>query len=232
VEFLLLVGSRRDEPQRASVAVEKMVAFGRELEAEGVLVTSVGPCTPESEAVRVHVERDAVVVTNGPFDAPREVVGGCYLIDVADRKAAIEVAKRCPWARAGVVEVRELQRDPWILGPGPGELFAFLYRSEPPEDGPFEPRLSEMHTFTIDLKRRGVHVIGGRLPPETPPAFVEVRGSQALVTDGPFAETKEVVAGFALMRVPSFAAALELAARVPHAHWGSVEVRHVLRTHD
>jgi hypothetical protein len=228
MEFLLLVAQRRAEGARAAVSADEAAHFGRQLVAQGVLVAELGPFASEEEAARVSLRNGAVILTNGPFDEPPEVVDGCYLIDVPDRAAAIEVAKRCPWTRAGVIEVRALQRDPWILGQAPGELFAFLYRSEPPADGPFEPRLKEMHGFTIDLKRRGVHVIGGRLPPETPPAFVEVRGSQTLVTDGPFAETKEVVAGFALMRVGSYAAALELASRVPHAQWGSVEVRPVV----
>jgi hypothetical protein len=228
LEFLLLVGERRDEPARASVGVEEMVRFGRELEAEGVLVTAAGPFASEREAARVRVRGGAVVVASGPFDEPREVVGGCYLVDVPDRAAAIELAKRCPWARTGVIEVRELRRDPWLASEAPGELFAFLYLSDPTATGPIEPRIAEMRTFTVDLKQRGVHVAGGRLPSETPPAFVELRGSQTLVIDGPFAETKEVVAGFALMRVASRAAAQELAARVPHARWGTVEVRQVL----
>ena len=232
MEFLLLVEDRRDEGQRSPVAVDEMLRFARELEAEGVLVTAAGPFASEAEGARLRVRRGATLVTSGPFEEPREVVGGCYLIDVADRAAAIEIAKRCPWARAGVIEVRALARDPWLQREGQGELYAFLYRSDPSDAGPVAPRIAEMHAFTLDRKREGVHVAGGRLPRETPPAFVEQREAQTLVVDGPFAETKEVVAGFALMRVASRAAALELAGRVPHARWGSVEVRQVRTPHE
>ena len=232
MEFLLLIRDRRDESPRAPIGVDEMVRFGEALRAEGVLVTAAGPFASEAEAARVRVQNGATLLIDGPFDSSPEVVGGCYLIDVPDRAAAVEVAKRCPWARAGRIEVRGLRRDPWLLGEAPGELYAFLYLSDPTATGPIEPRIAEMWAFTLDLKERGVHVVGGRLPRETPPAFVEQRGSQTLVVDGPFAETKEVVAGFALMRVPSRAAALELAARVPHARWGTVEVRQVRRVHE
>jgi len=49
-----------------------------------------------------------------------------------------------------------------------------------------------------------------------------------LVTDGPFAEAKEVVGGYNLVRAASRAEAIELAVRCPHAKWGSVEVREIM----
>ena len=231
MRFLLLVEDRQSEPARAPVRAQEMIEFGERLRAEGVLLTAAGPFAPDSQAVRLRVTQGSAVMTDGPFDDPL-VVGGCYLVEVADRAAAIELAKRCPWARAGVIEVRGVHmgtlQDREVAGP----LFAFLYLMEPAAraaSNTIESGIEQMRKYTVDLFEKGVHVAGGRLPPEIPPAFVEVRGTQTLVTDGPFAETKEVVAGFALMRVGSRAEALELAARAPHAQWGTVEVREVHR---
>jgi len=55
-----------------------------------------------------------------------------------------------------------------------------------------------------------------------------VRGGKSLVTDGPFAEAKEAVGGYSLVRVAGRAQAIELAKRYPHARWGPVEVREIL----
>jgi hypothetical protein len=54
---------------------------------------------------------------------------------------------------------------------------------------------------------------------------VRVRDGEPVVTDGPFAETKEQLGGFFLIEAPSFEAACEWAAKVPAAEYGSVEVR-------
>jgi len=48
------------------------------------------------------------------------------------------------------------------------------------------------------------------------------------VTDGPFAETKDAIGGYSLVRATGRAAAIELAKRYPHARWGPVEVREIL----
>jgi hypothetical protein len=58
---------------------------------------------------------------------------------------------------------------------------------------------------------------------------VSVRGGQTLTSDGPFAETKELLAGFFLLDCESIERAVEVAARVPEAELGLVEVRPVLQ---
>ena len=57
---------------------------------------------------------------------------------------------------------------------------------------------------------------------------VKVRDGEALTTDGPFAETREGVGGFFLVDVPDLDSALEIAARIPSARAGAVEVRPVI----
>ena len=55
-------------------------------------------------------------------------------------------------------------------------------------------------------------------------AWVRVRGGKAFVSDGPFAESKEVVGGFWIVDVASREEAIEIARRSPHARYGTVEV--------
>ena len=72
----------------------------------------------------------------------------------------------------------------------------------------------------------GPRILGGqRLEPERKAARVKVRGGRRSVTDGPFAETKEVLGGFYILECASRDEAVEWAARCPSAAHGTVEVR-------
>jgi hypothetical protein len=73
-------------------------------------------------------------------------------------------------------------------------------------------------------------VIGGeQLQPAATATTIRVQAGQALTTDGPFAETKEVLGGFYLVDAPDLDAALEIAARIPAARrGGAVEVRPIV----
>ncbi|HKC52123.1 MAG TPA: YciI family protein [Myxococcota bacterium] len=228
MEFLLLVEDRRDEAPRAAVGVEEMGKFALQLAEQGVLRDAAGPLRPEAEGARVRVRGGAAVVTDGPFAEGREVVGGYFVVEVPDRAAAIELAKRCPYARAGVIEVRVMQCGPRGEGSG-GQRFMLLYLWGPEPPGSDDPRCAEMRHFTEQLARQGKVTGGGRLPTEIPPAQVEIRGARTIVTDGPFAETKEIIAGFALIEAADRAEAIEIAKRVPHARWDTVVVREVGR---
>ena len=66
---------------------------------------------------------------------------------------------------------------------------------------------------------------GEALQPTTTATTVRVRDGEALVTDGPFAETKEDLGGFYLFECQDLDEAIELAARIPGAQHGSIEVR-------
>src|SRR5215831_5572528 len=76
-----------------------------------------------------------------------------------------------------------------------------------------------------DLQARGMWVTGDRLSPPRRAKSVRVRDSKKLVTDGPFAETKEVVGGFDIIECGSFEEAVQIAAGHPVAEIGTIEVR-------
>lgn len=82
--------------------------------------------------------------------------------------------------------------------------------------------------YTTALHEAGVHVAGDALHPADTASTVRVRGGDTLITDGPFAETKEWLAGYYVVDVPDLDAALAWAGRMPNITYGSVEVRPVM----
>jgi hypothetical protein len=76
-----------------------------------------------------------------------------------------------------------------------------------------------------DLQARGIWLTGDQLAPPRRARSVRVRGGKTLVTDGPYAETKEAVGGFDLLECDSLEEAVEIAASHPIAQMGTIEVR-------
>jgi hypothetical protein len=83
-------------------------------------------------------------------------------------------------------------------------------------------------TFTEDLEKSGAMVAGNALQPTETATTVRVRNDETLTTDGPFAETKEQLAGYYLIEVETLDDALEWGARIPSSRIGSIEVRPVM----
>lgn len=90
-----------------------------------------------------------------------------------------------------------------------------------------ETLFQEYYSFTQDIVEAGINVGGEALTPSDTATTVRIRDDQMSVTDGPFAETKEQLGGFYLIDVEDLDAALEVAARIPGAKTGSIEVRPV-----
>jgi hypothetical protein len=79
--------------------------------------------------------------------------------------------------------------------------------------------------WLADMTRRRVYRSGGRLRPVADSSTVRVREGSMLVSDGPFAETKDLVGGYALVECADLDEAIDVAARHPVAEYGAVEVR-------
>ena len=82
--------------------------------------------------------------------------------------------------------------------------------------------------FDAMLKAAGVHVSDSRLYDPSTATTVRVRGGETVISDGPFAETKEWLSGYYLLEAPELDTVLDLAAKVPLVHYGSVEIRPVM----
>jgi hypothetical protein len=85
----------------------------------------------------------------------------------------------------------------------------------------------EYDEFANDLASKGQMVGGDELAATTSATTVRVRDGERMVTDGPFAETKEQLGGYFLVDVEDLDAAIEAASRIPTARTGSIEVRPV-----
>jgi hypothetical protein len=97
----------------------------------------------------------------------------------------------------------------------------------PPADDPGMD-ISRWSAYTKSLEDAGLLVASDRLHDTEAATTVRVRDGETLITDGPFAETNEYLGGYFLLDCPNLDVALEQAARVPHIHYGSVEVRPVM----
>jgi len=95
----------------------------------------------------------------------------------------------------------------------------------PPVDTPPPGRLSRWQQYTDNLIADGVAVTHGRLEGVDAATSVRLEHGETLVTDGPFAETKEFLGGFFLIDCPDLDAALRYAAQMPMEDYGTVEVR-------
>jgi hypothetical protein len=89
----------------------------------------------------------------------------------------------------------------------------------------------EYFALSRDLREQGKLISSHELQPAGTATTVVVRDGDTLVTDGPFAETKEVLGGYYLIDADSLDEAIEWAARIPSARTGKVEVRPVVMEH-
>lgn len=97
---------------------------------------------------------------------------------------------------------------------------------------PKQELLAEMGKFNEALANAGIMLAGDGLRPSSKGARVRFSGSKRSVTDGPFAETKELVAGFWLWQVKSKEEAVEWAKRIPFGDGEEVEIRPLFEAED
>jgi hypothetical protein len=88
-----------------------------------------------------------------------------------------------------------------------------------------ESVLGEYFKFTTWIKSSGHYVGSNRLKPVGDATTVRVRNGKTTTTDGPFAETREQLGGYYLVEAKNLDEALQVAARIPSAQFGSIEVR-------
>ena len=91
--------------------------------------------------------------------------------------------------------------------------------------------LAEYGAFSESIAKTGNYKAGEGLEPTTTATTVRVRNGKTTATDGPFAETREQLGGFYLIEARDLDEAIALAARVPGARDGCIEVRPIMPTH-
>ena len=205
-----------------------------EVEQAGALV-ACDRLKPSSQGQRVHYKAGRFTVTDGPFAETKELVAGYCMIRAASLEAAVAWARRMPF-RSGDVDVRPLfelsdfpvdpaeQPGGWrekeaemqaaappARKPGTTRYMGLLKADRSTEAGimPDEKMLAAMGAFIEEGTKAGVILSGEGLQPSSQSARVSFSGTKRLVIDGPFAETKELVAGYAILQFTTPAEALD-----------------------
>jgi hypothetical protein len=230
---MLLFIDREGTPAGEAAGMADLTRFAGELASQGRLPRAV-PLHPASAGARVRIRDGTAFVTDGPFAESKEALGGFWIFEAKSRDEAIEIARRAfelgeprPHARGGSIEVHLVGGRYTFPDAREGTPFLLVFRMEPgltPDDA----KGREMRAYGETLVREGKQFETAHLAQDPPPARIQSRRGKTLVTDGPFAETKDVVGGYSLVRAASRADAIELAKRFPHAKWGPVEVREMI----
>jgi hypothetical protein len=182
-----------------------------------------------SEGIRVRCAGGSVAVSGVPVDPAKPPISGYWLVEAESKEAAVEWAKRVP-LREGEVEVRPLfeledfpvdpseQAGGWRdkeealrAAPAPARrlgsrrYMGLLKADANTEAGvlPDEKLLTAMGAFFEEGVRTGLILGGEGLQPSSKGARVRYAGSKRTVVDGPFAETKELIAGYAIVQAAS-----------------------------
>jgi hypothetical protein len=237
--MLLICGAEGawTEDERRACMIESL-GICEELAGQGKFIDAA-PLQPVQTAATVRVRDGATIVTDGPFAETTEQLGGYYVLDLADLDEAIAVAARLPPAAKGTVEVRPLveleglpPRRPLPAATGAGSRSPFLLLccdDESAWEAAGPEALAEARAEAAALARRledeGRYLGASPLHPSAMATCVRMRAGRRVITDGPFAETNEVLGGYYLILAEDRATAVRIAARHPGVRVGAVEVR-------
>jgi hypothetical protein len=176
---------------------------------------------PSSQRVHIVYKSGKRTITDGPFTDPKELVAGFALMRVRSKEEAIAWCDKFAAVLGDVELFMGPVVEPWDLGMAPKPENAPLRflavhkadaRSE--NDTPPDPKLmAKMGALVEEMTKAGVLQATGGLTSTKNGARVRFEGGKRTVIDGPFAESKELVAGYAILDLPSKAAAIEWAAR-------------------
>lgn len=223
--------------ERAGCVADHL-AYREKLDASRQLVAA-DPLASVRSAVTVRRRGGKLSVTDGPFVETKEQLGGYFLIDVRDLNDAIRVASHIPSARLGAIEVRPLACLEGVAGcagrapreaRGTRYLCLVCYEEAHLDALPKAQRdalVADNVACDEALVKSGQLIVANALAPVQSATLVRVRGGKLQVSDGPYAETKEQIGGFVLIAAKDLDDAIRVAARMPVARLGSIEVRAV-----
>lgn len=108
------------------------------------------------------------------------------------------------------------------------QFLALIYAGEDQDDVDIETLMAQYQEFDRQLGAAGILLGGNALEAISTATSVRVRNGKPELTDGPFAETKEQLGGYYLLECKDLDEALEWAAKIPSARYGTIEVRPVM----
>ena len=237
MRYMLLVKATRDYEAGAlpdEKTLSGMLKFNEDLIKAGAWIDAAR-LHPSSKGTRVHYANGKFRITDGPFAETKELIAGFCMIQAKSMEEAIDWAKRIPF-HEGEVEIRPLfELDDFPVDPAeqpegwrekeqqlrdappparkPGTIrYMGMLKADPDTEAgklPDQELLAAMGAFIEEGAKAGILLSGEGLQPSSKSARVQYSGNKRTVIDGPFAETKEMVAGYAILQFASKEEAIE-----------------------
>lgn len=186
------------------------------------------PLRLSADTTTVKVRDGQLIVTDGPFAETKEQIAGYGVLECDSLDEAVRWAARHPHTWFGPTEVRALGDATAARLPEPkaGTTRYLMFVCTDPAAGPEDyARIEPVDAWVAETGGQGIRLFGSELAPPSAARTVRGRDANAIVTDGPFAETKEQIAGFDILECTDLDEAIGVAARHPMARVGLLEVR-------
>jgi hypothetical protein len=213
---------------------ELMTGMGtltHDMQQAGVFLAAEG-LRSSRHRVRLQVTGGQLKVTQGPLTGSNELIAGFAMLRVQSMDEAVAWTKRY----AEVVGDAELEigplGEPWDIGlceKPPGDVplrVLVLHKADARAEAGVPPtaeEMAKMRAFTEEITKAGVLVSSEGFRPSAQGTRLHYTKGKRKIIDGPFTESKELIAGFCMMQVKSKAEALEWISRFANAY-GDVEI--------
>jgi len=186
----------------------------------------------DAEALRLRLWPGFEAVTSGPFAPGERLPAGFAVFEAPSAAAALDMLRAGPLDADLTLELRETGCAGGCPGIAPESLgastcYAILLRSDAGTELdaiPAQEKLDRLNAFNAVQAAGGTLLAGDGLKGSSRGARLHVKSGQAGVIDGPFAEAKELIAGFWMVRATSLEAALDWARTLPYPTGPEVEV--------
>lgn len=216
------VGPRMEAGQVEKREITEMGAFIQESIKQGVFTNGAG-LLPSARRTRFQVKNGKETIFHGPYKGINDLLAGVALVKVENRDEAIRWARRfsevigdCDMEIGSVTEAWDLGFMPKPEGKIPERYLLLMMANEASESEapPSAQEMAKMEVLLKDMVSAGVLEFTEGIKPSKLGTRLQFKaGKRTTAVDGPFAESKELIAGFSIINVPSKAAALEWADR-------------------
>ncbi len=224
MRFMMMHKTNKDTEAGVPPSKELIAAMGSFIPEgfkTGVFLAAEG-LRPSSTGVRLNFSGGKRTVTKGPFTGSNELIAGYCIMRVKSLDEAIEWSSRFAQVVGDVeIDIRPVT-EPWDIGVCPkpqGDLtvrFMAVHKADRDSEAevPPTPELTAgMEKLIGEMRKAGVFLSAEGLQPSSKSVRLNFSGGKRTVTDGPFTESKELIAGFSIVQVKSKEEAIEWASR-------------------
>jgi hypothetical protein len=242
MKYIMIIAGNTNHSSDGTAAPDALAYMQRELprwieemDGRGVRLFGRELDLPETAAT-VRVRDGETLVTDGPFAETKEFMAGFDLLECSGLDEALEVTAKSPITRFHRMEVR-----PFMDGLQVGEKAFAFGRGDDGDSKPYlltmwmggtsaapvddQALMDEGEAWKQDVEARGLQILGNALQGPETARTIAARGGETLISDGPFTETKEFIAGIDVISCADRQQAIDLAAAHPIARYYAIEVR-------